>query len=200
MLGKTPAVVALAAVFTMCAGVRPCTAQSASPAPPSVEAEQARFDAWRDRFRARALKAGIPHSVFKKALGNVQPDPTVHEKNEDQPEFARPVWEYLDGALSESRIANGRKMLRRHASLLADAERKWGVPRHFLVAIWGMETSYGALLGNHNIFEALATLSYRGGRAKYGEEQLLAALRLLADGHKPLEAMKGFWAGAVGHT
>ncbi|MFP4004946.1 MAG: lytic murein transglycosylase, partial [Alphaproteobacteria bacterium] len=200
MLGKMPAVTALTAVFTVVAGALPCAAQGASSTAQAAEAEASRFNAWRDRFRATALKEGIPHDVFEKALGGVRPDPTVHEKNEDQPEFTRPVWEYLDGALSDSRIRNGRKMLRRHASLLEKAERKWGVPRHVLVAIWGMETSYGALLGKHNVFEALATLSYRGDRTGYGEQQLLAALRLLADGHKPAEAMKGSWAGAVGHT
>lgn len=202
MLFRTPALTALAAasvlLFAGTAAAQDSPANDGKEAAASVAA--AAFNAWRDQFRARALKAGIPHDVFEKALGNVRPDPNVHEKNADQPEFTRPVWDYLDGALSGTRIENGRKMLRQHASLLADAERAHGVPRRFLVAIWGMETSYGALLGSHNIFEALATLSYQGNRKDYGEEQLLAALRLLADGHKPLEAMKGSWAGAVGHT
>ncbi len=198
MLGKTPAMALLAAMFTMFAGAAPCAAEGASAAAAATEASA--FNTWRDQFRARALKAGIPHSFFEKALGDVRPDPTVHEKDADQPEFTRPIWDYLDGALSDTRIKNGRKMLQRHTSLLSDAERAWGVPRHFIVAIWGMETSYGALLGNHDIFEALATLSYRGDRTEYGEEQLLAALHLLADGHKPREAMKSSWAGAVGHT
>jgi lytic murein transglycosylase len=79
-------------------------------------------------------------------------------------------------------------------------EARYGVPKQYLTAIWGLETSYGAIMGGFNVFEALATLAFEGRRMRFGREQLLAALRIVEEGHKDPERMTGSWAGAMGHT
>ena len=76
----------------------------------------------------------------------------------------RPVWTYLDGAVSARRIADAKLLLNQNAALLADIETRSGVPREILVAIWGMETDYGRFQGSDNLFASLATQAYDGPR------------------------------------
>jgi membrane-bound lytic murein transglycosylase B len=111
----------------------------------------------------------------------------------------------MDSMVSESRIANGIAQIPNWGRLLADLEAYYGVDRHVILAIWGMESAYGAILDNTDIVKptirSLATLAYMGGsRQSYGERQLLAALKILQRGDVTLSRMVGSWAGAMGHT
>ncbi len=157
-----------------------------------------------DRFVAEvwpsAKKAGVSRSTFKRAFKGVAPDPEVLEKAEYQPEFTKPIWEYLASAVSPKRIENGRKMLQKYRSVLSRLEAAYGVDRHVILAIWGMETSYGSFLGKRNVIRSLATLGYTGPRRKFGRTQLIAALTILQNGDTSPDRMKGSWAGAMGHT
>ncbi len=158
------------------------------------------FDAWRDRFRATARAAGISNRIYDDALSGVTPDPKVLERNAYQPEFTRPIWQYLDGAVSKTRIANGRKKLQQHQALLGRVERTYGVPAKVIVAIWGLETSYGAIMGSMDIVRSLATLAYAGRRQTFGQRELINALKIIQAGDKSRTGLKGSWAGAMGHT
>jgi membrane-bound lytic murein transglycosylase B len=129
----------------------------------------------------------------------------VLEKARSQAEFSRTIWDYLDLTVTDHRIVNGRELLHENARLLARIEARYGVDRHILVAIWGMESSYGAILDNpqrvRGTIRSLATLAYDGGsRAKFGRQQLIAALKILQRGDISLSGMTGSWAGAMGHT
>jgi membrane-bound lytic murein transglycosylase B len=130
----------------------------------------------------------------------VTPDPEVLKKAEYQPEFTKPIWEYLATAVSQKRIENGRKMLRQYRSLVADLEKQTGVDRHIIIAIWGMESSYGSYRGKKNVIRSLATLAYSGSRQRFGREQLIGALKILQSKDITLAQMTGSWAGAMGHT
>jgi peptidoglycan lytic transglycosylase B len=167
-------------------------------APPSAVDEV--FAAWLTGFRQEALAAGISDRVFDEAMRSVRPDAAVVEANNNQPEFVRPVWEYLRSAISDTRVANGKAMLQTHASLLSRLEDRYGVDKEVLVAIWGLETGYGSFMGTHRVPRALATLAYQGRRMKFGNEQLLAALKILQNGDIEPHRMTGSWAGAMGHT
>jgi membrane-bound lytic murein transglycosylase B len=167
---------------------------------PMPAASPARFADWREGFRRRALAAGISAEVFDAAFAGVAPNPTVIERDRFQPEFVRPIWEYLDSAVSESRIATGREQLAANGDTLARIETAHGVERGVVVAIWGLESAYGAVRGDIPVVEALATLAYDGRRRAFAEEQLLAALRILQSGDVAPAAMRGSWAGAMGHT
>ncbi|MFC3608645.1 lytic murein transglycosylase [Stutzerimonas tarimensis] len=177
---------------------------AASPTPPSAPglpaATQQSFDQWRDGFRVEALAAGILPQVFDQAFAGVTPDSSVIEADRSQPEFARPVWEYLDSALSSQRVGNGQRLLRQHAHTLDRIERRYGVERHALVAIWGLESNFGQIMGNKSVIRSLATLAHEGRRPEFARSQLLAALRILQDGDIGPERMRGSWAGAMGQT
>ncbi|SHG36853.1 membrane-bound lytic murein transglycosylase B [Kaistia soli DSM 19436] len=157
------------------------------------------------QFWPTAQKAGISRQVYMNALGNFTPDPDVLAKASNQAEFVKPLWDYLDGAVSEKRMENGKAALRQYGRQLASIEAAYGVDRSVVVAIWGMESSYGAVLQNDKIVKgtirSLATLAYQGGsRAKYGRQQLIAALKILQRGDIGVRGMTGSWAGAMGHT
>lgn len=162
-------------------------------------------DRWVEAFWPRAQAAGITRQTYTMALGHFEPDPSIIPSATNQPEFVRPIWDYLDSAVSENRIANGLAKIPEWGRLLEDLERHYGVNRYVILAIWGMESSYGAILSNPNVVKStirsLATLAYMGGsRRTYGETQLLAALKILQRGDITLAGMTGSWAGAMGHT
>jgi len=167
---------------------------------PQAHAASAAFERWVERLWPQARAKGISSAMYSRAFKGVSPDPDVLKRAEHQPEFVKPVWDYLASAVSDKRIANGQEMLRRHGKLLAGIEARYGVDRHILLAIWGMETSYGAFRGKKNVIRSLATLGFQGSRQKFGRSQLLAALQILQRGDVKPARMTGSWAGAMGHT
>lgn len=158
------------------------------------------FVQWQNEFRVQALAAGIRTDIFDQAFAGLSPDPAVLKADQSQPEFTRPVWEYLDGALSSQRQATGRLMLSRHATLLQQIEARYGVDRHILVAIWGLESNFGSNMGERSVIRSLATLAYQGRRSGFAQTQLLAALEILQRGDTSISGMTGSWAGAMGQT
>lgn len=156
--------------------------------------------AWVEGFRGRALAQGISPRTFDAAFRGVRYNPEIIAKDRNQAEFVKPIWDYLDSAVSEKRLANGARMLRRHARLLDAIERTYGVDREVVVAVWGMESSYGEFRGDRPLIESLATLAYDGRRGRFFEEQLLAALAIVQAGDIAPARMTGSWAGAMGHT
>lgn len=158
------------------------------------------FIAWIQAFRAEALSQGISAKTFDDAFRGVKLNQRVVELNENQPEFNRAIWDYLDSAVNSDRIKQGKKLLRQHRKLLRASQREYGVPPSIIVAIWAMESNYGKLTGGFNVIEALATLAYQGRRAAFGREQLLAALKIIDEGDIAADRMTGSWAGAMGQT
>jgi membrane-bound lytic murein transglycosylase B len=151
-------------------------------------------------FRATALAAGIAPETYDAAMGNIARNQRVSDLNLNQPEFAIPVWSYLDIAVSPQRIADGRAVLAGDAAILAPIEAKYGVPKEILVSIWGNESDYGRSMGRFNMFEALATLAYDGPRTFYARPQLIAALRMMQRQKYAAAGMTSSWAGAFGQT
>lgn len=158
------------------------------------------FAEWRAAFRAEALAAGIAPAVFDHAFEGITPDPAVVAADHSQPEFTRPVWEYLDGALSGPRVSQGQRLLREHAEVLQAIEARYGVDRQALVAIWGLESNFGQTMGDKSVIRSLATLAHEGRRPEFARSQLLAALLILQSGDIQPERMRGSWAGAIGQT
>ena len=167
---------------------------------PSPVTENAAFADWLTAFRADAMKAGISGQTFDRSLAGVRIDRDVIEANEAQPEFTKPVWEYLEGALSDTRVAKGRALLAENKALLDRIEARYGVDRHVLVAIWGLESNYGSFQGTMSVVRSLATLGFEGRRTEYGRTQLIAALEIIQHGDVAPKEMTGSWAGAMGQT
>ncbi|MCC5972844.1 MAG: lytic murein transglycosylase [Rubellimicrobium sp.] len=183
------------------AGPRPCD-RWLTPRPPGPDppAPAASFDDWRRAFRDRAVASGLPEAVLDSVLPGLTPLPRVVELDRNQFEFSRTIWDYLAIAVSDDRVTLGRRALAANADLLAEIEAAFDVEREILVAIWGLESSFGGYRGTVPTLSALATLAHDGRRATLFENQLLAALEIVALGEATPEGMVGSWAGAMGHT
>jgi len=169
-------------------------------APMPVSANAGSFEDWLAAFRPRAIAQGISPSVLDAALGGVRYNPDVVKRDRNQSEFTKTIWDYLDTAVSDLRIANGKAALKAQARKLNQIERKFGVEKQVVVAIWGLESAYGTFRGKTRIIGAMASLAYDARRGPFFEEQLIAALNILQDGDITLAEMTGSWAGAMGHT
>ncbi|WAC45355.1 lytic murein transglycosylase [Pseudomonas sp. SL4(2022)] len=158
------------------------------------------FDEWRMLLRSDAIAAGINAELFDRTFAGITLDPKVIAADNSQPEFTRPVWEYIDGAVSVSRIAQGRLLKAQHRPTLKAIRSTYAVDHEVLIAIWGMESNYGSNIGSHNVIRSLATLAYDGRRQVFWRSQLLAALQILQAGDGPAQGLIGSWAGAMGQT
>lgn len=160
------------------------------------------FEVWKAQFRQIAIAQGIQPSVVDLALRGLLPDQKVLEMNQHQPEFSKPVWDYLGTAVSDKRVAMGQQRWRDNAELLQQIYQRYGVQPQYVLAIWGVESDFGNYMGRHNVIRSLATLTYKGNleRRAFWEKQLIAALRIVQKGDISLVAMRGSWAGALGHT
>ena len=155
---------------------------------------------WLTGFRPRALAAGITADTLDLTLPGIRLRPDVVERDRKQDEFTRTIWDYLDRAVSEDRIAAGQRALKKYDALLDRIEAKYPVDRRIVLAIWGLESAYGAVRGDIPTLDALATLSYDARRAVFFEAELIAALQIVQDGVVEPGSFVGSWAGASGHT
>ncbi|NWG23989.1 MAG: lytic murein transglycosylase [Pseudorhodoplanes sp.] len=158
------------------------------------------FETFLQKLWPDAQQRGVTRTTFDKAFAGVTPDPRVMSLTKKQPEYGKPVGEYLAGMVSKDRIEKGRQNLADHADALASVERAYGVDRAVLVAIWGVETSYGRFADRWDVIRSLATLAHARFRDPYFRNELLAALAILQARHIAREKMTGSWAGAMGHT
>ncbi|WP_456267852.1 lytic murein transglycosylase [Kushneria sp. AK178] len=163
-------------------------------------AERESFEQWVSEFRQKARAEGITSITLDEALAEVRYQPRIIELDRSQPEFTRAIWEYLDSAVSSSRVDNGRQKLAEHRGTADRMQSRYGVPGSVITAIWGIESNYGSNFGSFPTIDAFATLGYEGRRHAFAREQLIAALRIIQKGDIDREHMLGSWAGAMGHT
>ncbi|MEM1065503.1 MAG: lytic murein transglycosylase [Pseudomonadota bacterium] len=166
----------------------------------SAAASNRAFERWIDGFRRRALSQGIRPQVFDAAFRGVRYQTDVIQRDRNQAEFTKQIWEYLESAVSDTRVRNGKAALREHRRVLSEIEARYGVEAEVVVAVWGLESAYGTFRGDTPVIPALATLAFDGRRGRFFEEQLIAALQILQSGDVSPRAMTGSWAGAMGHT
>ena len=145
-----------------------------------------------------AQARGVSSQTFQPAFRSVTVDNTVLALTRRQPESTRPIGRYLAGAISAARIAEGRRKAEEWKATLDAVEKRFGVDRWIILAIWAMETHYGALQPRFDVIRSLTTLAYARFRDDFFREELIAALLMLQQGHVPRQAMLGSWAGAMG--
>ena len=181
---------------------RPPAAAAAAPdaaiTPQLGEAQ--RFAAWLRDFRVTARAAGISEATLRAALDVAEFRPRTIELDRAQPEFTRSTWDYLDSAVSPTRVGNGQAKLAQVRAQADAAASRYGVPAPVLVAVWGMESNYGQNYGDVPVIDALATLAFEGRREAWARGELLAALKIIDQGDIDREHMIGSWAGAMGQT
>lgn len=158
------------------------------------------FETWLAGVRAEASSQGISEDILNTALSGIEFKPRIIELDRKQPEGKLSFARYSKNVLTPERIRTGRALYRKHKALLERVSAHYGVQPQYIVALWGIETSYGANTGGFNVVEALATLAYDGRRAEFFREELLQALKILEEGHVSPQKMRGSWAGAMGQN
>lgn len=158
------------------------------------------FDAWLAELRREAIARGIRRETVARALADLRPMPGVIEADRRQPERRMTFTEYRERVVSPARIEEGRRRLAEHRALLSRIEARYGVPAEMIVALWGMESNFGARQGGYPVFAALATLAHDGRRARFFRKELFSALEIVDRGHADVERMQGSWAGAMGQN
>lgn len=171
----------------------------------SVQAEDTKknkaFVKWLKGMERTARKKGIKAKTYRAAIAGISgPDFDVLKKANNQAEFVKPIWEYIDRRVRDERVEEGRELLKKHGKLLQAVEKKYGVDRHIVLAIWGLESNFGSHPGDKYVIRSLATLGYKGKRRRFGRSQMFAAMKILQRGDVTPANMKGSWAGAMGHT
>lgn len=170
----------------------------APPVVPELPLPPAPFETWRDAFKRQAQGLGIAPATLEAAFSGTGPLSQVVALDRRQSEYSRTFFDYLKNAISETRINRGQALLKEHAQLLAEIQRRHGIPPAVLVAIWGLETDYGMQTGGFPVIAALATLAYEGRRRDFFTAELMEALRIIDSGQAGAATMTGSWAGAMG--
>jgi len=178
--------------------VPPPPAPPGSITPPTVSGDQV-FDAWASDFQGRALAAGVDPQVFQREFAGMTPDPRVAALDSRQPEFSKPISDYLRGVVTPGRATIGERKLT-EVPQLSQIEQRFGVPGPILLGVWAMESGFGAIQGDYDTLRSLATLAAQGRRRGWAEGELIAALKIIQSGEQPRSKLRGSWAGAMGQT
>jgi lytic murein transglycosylase len=166
----------------------------------AIRAAAARFESCVEGLWPQAAKRNISRASFDKFTSGLTPDLRIMDLVDQQPEFTKAFWDYLDILVSEARIAGGRDILAKNKAVFDKVEKQYGVDRYIITAIWGVESNYGTLGGDRPVLRSTATLACIGRRQNYFKDEFLSALEILHRGDLRPEQMRGSWAGAFGPT
>ncbi len=167
--------------------------------PPPAPVVDTSFEAWRAAFIDKAVAKGFDRGFVTAEMATATLNPKILTRDTAQPEFSKPVSDYIAAAVSPARVAEG--MRRRDAApWMSQIEPRYGVPANVVVAIWGQESGFGKVQGDNDVLSAFATLAFDGRRRAWAEDQLIDCLTILRDRHIPRARLKGSWAGAMGQT
>lgn len=159
------------------------------------------FDSWLSAFKQRAAAKGISSGTINRGLSGVSYDSKVIRLDRNQHSFKLSFAEFYRRRVDDGMIAKGRRLMKTHASTLNTIEQKYGVPGAIIVAIWGLETAYGAQRGQGmSIVRSLATLAFDCRRSAFFEKELVAALQIIERGDMSAGELRGGWAGEIGQT
>jgi lytic murein transglycosylase len=156
------------------------------------------FSAFLGSLWPEAQKRGVSRATFDGAVRGLAPDPEVLRLTQSQPEYVRPIGHYLKSRLTAQLVAGGRRNAEKWAATLDAVEKKYGVDKEIIVAIWGIETGYGSFTGGKDVIRSLATLAHARYRGDFFRNELLAAFEILEQEHITRDKMRGSWAGAMG--
>lgn len=166
----------------------------------AIRAAAADFPNCIERLWPQAARQRVSRANFDRLTKGLTPDLRIMDLLDSQPEFTKAIWDYLDILVNDRRVARGREMLAKYGAQFAAAERAYGVDRHIIAAIWGVETDYGAIGGDRPVLRSTATLACVGRRQRYFRDEFIAALDILNRGDVRPDRLVGSWAGAFGPT
>ena len=160
--------------------------------------EEERFAIFVSHLQEKAKQQGISQATIDVAFTDITLLKRVIASDKNQLEKKITLDDYLKRVLTHTRILRGREMYQQNADQLTKTAEKYGVPARYMVALWGMESSYGRIQGKENIISAMSSLAFEGRRQTFFTNQLMAALQILEEGHIEMDNLKGSWAGAMG--
>ncbi|MFA5122475.1 MAG: lytic murein transglycosylase [Zavarzinia sp.] len=196
-----PWLLLLAFCLTACAG-QPAARRPATPAPVTSEnpppLADAGFEAWLEDFKAEALGKGISQATVSRAFVGITPNDRVVELDRKQPEGTITFERYFANTVTDVRVKRGRALLEENRAMLDSVAATYGVPAKVVVALWGVESGFGANMGKFSIVRSLATLAYEGRRAAFFRDELTNALRIMDQEGFGTDKLVGSWAGAMG--
>jgi membrane-bound lytic murein transglycosylase B len=166
----------------------------------AIRAAAAEFPTCIGRLWPMAAHRGITRQTFQTYTATLTPDLRIMDLLDNQPEFTKAFWDYLDVLVTDERIAKGRALLEKYRTTFDAVERAYGVDRHVITAIWGVETNYGTIAGDRPVLRSTATLACIGRRQRYFRDEFLSTLEILQRGDVPAKKLVGSWAGAFGPT
>ena len=158
------------------------------------------FSAWLAATAIDAQAAGISEETVELAFKDLQPDPRVIRFDRKQPEFVQTFEQYLTARVTDSRVREGRGYFKDERALLDKIADRYEVDPEYLLAFWGLESSFGRYQGKYSIIRSLATLGYDPRRSKFFTRELFKALQILEEGHIAPKDFVGGWAGAMGQN
>lgn len=156
------------------------------------------FEAWTERFVQEAMAQGVAPATLREALPLFVYDESVIELDQKQPEGKKTFAQYLKGTLPDRRIERARELYAENIDTLRSVSALYGVPPQIIVALWGIESSFGENTGDYDVISSLATLAYEGRRAEFFKKELVHALHIVEREQRPVQSLKGSWAGAMG--
>lgn len=162
--------------------------------------DPAEFPAYVEQLKAKARQQGIDEATLAAAFANVHFVDRVIKSDRNQPEQKITLDDYLARVISAKKVEMGRSRYQQYQRELAEVSRQYGVPAPYIVALWGMESNFGQLQGREDIISALSTLAFEGRRETFFTNELIAALKMIQQGHISAAEMKGSWAGAMGQN
>ncbi len=162
--------------------------------------EQGSFEEWLIYIENLALKEGISKETINNSIKNISQNERVLELDRSQPEFTLTLEKYLSNTTPSSRVKKGKKLYKENKNILEKVSNEFGVQSRFLLALWGIETSFGKFTGSFNVIRSLVTLSYDLRRRDFFTEELINALKIIDEGHIDAKNMMGSWAGAMGQN
>lgn len=162
--------------------------------------EKPSFETYIEAIKKEALDKGYSPDIIKSSFENVTFHQRAVSSDKRQPEKVETLDTYLPKRVPNWKIERARNEYKKHQALLTKVSEKYGVQPRFIVALWGLETNFGKIMGNYNVISALSTMAYEGRREAFFKKQLWAALTILEEGHISIENMKGSWAGAMGQN
>lgn len=167
---------------------------------PSKQIAKPTFEEYVATLKTEAAEKGYEPSFIENSFKNITFHKRAVKADRNQPEFVETLDTYLPKRVPEWKVKRARAMYKEHYELLNKVGEEYGVQPRFIVALWGLETNFGKIMGNYNVISALTTLAYEGRREAFFKKQLWAALQILDEGHIAVEDMKGSWAGAMGQN
>jgi lytic murein transglycosylase len=166
----------------------------------AIQSAAANFQACLERMWPLAARRGVTRDTYQAYTASLTPDLRIMDLLDNQPEFTKSFWDYLDVLVTDERIRKGRELLEKYRATFDAAERAYGVDRHVIAAIWGVETNYGTIAGDRPVLRSTATLACIGRRQPYFRDEFLATMEILQRGDVRPEKLVGSWAGAFGPT